>query len=412
VNDDLDLCPGTAPGTIVDADGCPPLPTIAVRLPVTEQILMLGTESVMINYDAQVLSAIAVPGTVTLFVDDDTNPNNGFTVIASHVDAVGLDLESFTTPFPTDLSSGTYFVGASIDDLLSAPISTYANGSVRVFNDNFLSGLEPSESRTLFEAEDIDITWLTDLVDGPIAPFAEAMATIDVFATNTGDNTITEIVTGGSADLRSTTFRVDSPGEFEFSVRVNLRDGRTLEVAQAGLIRLVQFYPGTWSSTRTFSDFYESPTLYQLGVDGSLVEAVVDPDLLAIGGSLFAEAILGDPNVSVGVDTQTWTVDFFGLGQLHGSLLIEEMTLAISEASATLTFRYTDTEDTFDSTGIVITREFVGQAMGTVAADGTSINFATYIGTMEQCENNVCLTPVDLNTHPSFGSNDVWTIQP
>ncbi len=411
VNDNLDLCPGTAPGTPVDTDGCPPQSTIAVTLPVANNMILLAGESIDIDYEAQVFAPTAVPATVTLFYDDDLNPENGFTVIATQVDAVGLALEIFTTAFPTDLPSGIYFVGASVDDQLSAPVSAYAAGSVSVINPVTLSITSQNAPVTVIAPADIDITWDTNLIDGPSAPFVDPIATIDVFAQLVSGGAITPIITGGSLSLTSATFHADTAGLYDITVRANLRNGDRIEDSRSSSVTVVQLFPATWSSTHTFSNFYRPPTLLDLDTSGALTSATVDVDVAKINNDLFVTTTVDSSVVPPGVKTQMWTGDA-GFGLITGSILIDAMSLTINGSTATWTFRYTVTVDNTGFFGTLDDTIFDGVATGTVAENGMTITFDSVTGTFRTCTNSACGDTQDINTHPSFSTNEVWTLVP
>lgn len=103
-------------------------PTIEVTEPATTVTIPTGG-SFTIRFTGTILEPDApeTMGTIEIFYDLDDNVGNGFATIAAD-----LPISTPSVQFPTDVLSGTYFIGATIFDGINSAVTDYASGKIIV----------------------------------------------------------------------------------------------------------------------------------------------------------------------------------------------------------------------------------------------------------------------------------------
>jgi len=143
--------------------------------------------------------APAANATITLFYDNDLDPGNGYAgqiaVVQEDPDGPG-DTVIWNVP---SLKAGRYYIGATIDDGISAPVTDYALGAVVVRGPS-LRVLRPLSDVTLHSGGTVLITWEDECVD--------PAATIEVFYDRDGRPD-----TGDEVTLYATTVGPDDSGD-------------------------------------------------------------------------------------------------------------------------------------------------------------------------------------------------------
>jgi len=143
--------------------------------------------------------APAANATITLFYDNDLDPGNGYAgqiaVVQEDPDGPG-DTVIWNVP---SLKAGRYYIGATIDDGISAPVTDYALGAVVVRGPS-LRVLRPLSDVTLHSGGTVLITWEDECVD--------PAATIEVFYDRDG-----QPGTGDEMTLYATTVGPDDSGD-------------------------------------------------------------------------------------------------------------------------------------------------------------------------------------------------------
>jgi len=116
--------PGRKINVIVEPEPMPP--AISILVPGVSDVPIFGNETLALQFTGVVREPGAV-GQIDIFFDSDTNPENGFTLIASD-----LSVGASSFRLPGDLPEGTYRIGACIRDGVNPEVCAYAVGRVIV----------------------------------------------------------------------------------------------------------------------------------------------------------------------------------------------------------------------------------------------------------------------------------------
>ena len=196
-------------------------PTLSFLAPATDVALFMS-EGYELGFVGEVLEE-GVNGAIDLFYDNDSTPDNGFTMIV-------IDLPTSTTsyPLPTDLPEGSYYIGGKISDGINPSVTQYAPGQITVVRTASLNVTAPDSSLPISPStgtlHEVDIEWTTNV---PLSA-----GTVDVFAKTVDSTGIPfgpEIViaTDLATSVTSEKFSSTTSGLFEISVRVTFTDGVT-----------------------------------------------------------------------------------------------------------------------------------------------------------------------------------------
>lgn len=154
----------------IDEPAPPPTPPTLVFNKPIKDVQTFGTEIVEIEFDATIRTAGAT-GSVDIFLDDDTTPNNGNEIVLLDDASVDTTTTSFST---ANLQEGIYNVGGTIDDSANIPVTVYAAGRVDVVKNAALAVNEPSSPLPVRPNANVQVAWTTN-----VPPH---VATLEVYA--------------------------------------------------------------------------------------------------------------------------------------------------------------------------------------------------------------------------------------
>lgn len=219
-------------------------PTIAITRPGSSD------ESLFLNAGFNVQFAGTVneegaTGKIDVFYDRDRNVANGFNSIASE-----LPVTATSVPFPTNLPEGTYNVGATIDDGINAPVTTYSAGRVTVVRTVTLSVTDPKTTVPVRPGDTVAIKWTTN---APVGAGTAEVVSQRVDSTGQPIGLETKILQGAPLSRTSVDFSSQTPGFFQFTVRLLLTGGTTKEAKAPANVRVTSlpavFWLGSLAST-------------------------------------------------------------------------------------------------------------------------------------------------------------------
>lgn len=249
---------------IVSIDEPPPPPTpptLVFNKPIKD-VQTFGTEIVEIEFDATIRTAGAT-GSVDIFLDSDTTPNNGNEIVLLDDASVDTTSTSFST---ANLQEGIYNVGGTVDDSANIPVTVYAAGRVDVVKNAALAVNEPSSPLPVRPNANVQVAWTTN-----VPPH---VATLEVYAQRVnaqGQPEGAEIqirppgppLSGTDTDI----FRPTESGVYRVFVRVDFTvDDRENMLDQAPAdVRVTTLPPTLW-----LGEFARS----QARIDGAILEGV------------------------------------------------------------------------------------------------------------------------------------------
>ncbi len=212
-------------------------PTITITAPGATDVTLYKDDPYTIRFVGAVFEAGAT-GAIEVFYDSDTNVTNGFTLIDDE-----LPVQTATLAFPSDVPAGTYYIGATIRDGINNPVSAYSTGRITVVRNVTLSVTEPNTSLSVAPGSSVNVAWTTNAPD--------SSGTVDVFAQAVDSSGLPfgaeiAILTGAAMKTRSTMFSSATPGLFQLSVRLNLRDGITVLQTAPKNLRVSSLPPIIW----------------------------------------------------------------------------------------------------------------------------------------------------------------------
>ncbi len=199
------------PKVRVVAQGSIVTPEITITNPGTADINLFKDATFTIRFTATVPDGT---GSVEVFYDADKNVSNGFTSIADNLSDTDTQVE-----FPTGVPEGSYYIGATIRNGTSAPVTDYSTGKVIVTRTVSLAVTEPNTSLAVAPSSPVTVRWTTNAPDsaGTVDVFAQRLTT-----SNQPTGSVIPIVTGGAMSLRTATFTSTTSGLFQISVRLNI----------------------------------------------------------------------------------------------------------------------------------------------------------------------------------------------
>lgn len=203
-------------------------PTIVVTAPAAGGVTLFRDDPFQIKFDGDVFES-GGNRSIEVFRDNDSVFTNGVTILEDD-----LAVTATTLNLPTNLPEGTYFIGATIRDGVTQPVTAYAAGQVRVVRNVTVAVSQPTSPLPVPPGTTVAVTWSTN------AP--SSAGTVDVFAQvadNDGNGTGPEIpiLTNVPVTTTAATFTSIDPGRFKISVRVNVRDGTSVTAAAPALVR-------------------------------------------------------------------------------------------------------------------------------------------------------------------------------
>jgi hypothetical protein len=221
----------------VAESGAPKPPTIAITAPGATDVALYLDDPFTIRFNGAVHEAGAT-GTIEVFYDLDDNVGNGFTSIAPD-----LPVSTTSIPFPTGVAEGTYHVGASINDRINPSLTVYAAGKLSVVRTVTLDVTAPATSLPVAPGKTVDVKWTTNAPAGS--------GTVDVFAQTvdaSGNPFGAElsVVNDGVITTKTAAFGSGTPGLFEITVRLNLKDGTVVQDAAPQHVRVTSLPPVLW----------------------------------------------------------------------------------------------------------------------------------------------------------------------
>ncbi len=231
-------------------------PTIAITAPGATDIGLYKADTFTIRFAGQVREADAV-GTIDVFYDQDSNPGTGFTLIAAD-----LPVTATSIAFPSGLTEGAYYVGATIRDGINEPQTVYATGRILVVQTVTLSVTSPSSSLPITLGSSARVAWTTNAPAGS--------GTVEVFAqtVDAGGNPFGAeigILSDGVITTTSALFTRTTPGLFEVTVRLTLKDNVTVQAAAPARVRFSSLPAILWAGSLADADS---------GVDGAVFGGV------------------------------------------------------------------------------------------------------------------------------------------
>ncbi len=227
---------GTTPVIRVrTADGVTP-PTISITAPNTDVSLYRDDP-----FTIRFVGAIFEPGasgTIEVFYDADTNVTNGFTLIDDELPSATTSLA-----FPAGVPAGTYYIGATIRDGINNPVTAYSAGRLTVVRNVSLTVTDPNTSLSVAPGAAVNVKWTSN------AP--SASGTVDVFAQTVDASGLPfgaeiSVLQGAAISLRAATFSSANPGLFQLTVRLNLKDGATVQQTAPRNLRVSSLPPVIW----------------------------------------------------------------------------------------------------------------------------------------------------------------------
>ncbi len=208
--------------TVQQPPPAPKPPTLVFTAPSADVRTFL-TEIVTTTFAATIREDGA-EGSVSIFLDVDTTPNNGnedFLLIGADPATVSLQIST------EDIAEGTYAIGGTVVDNINDPVSAYAAGRLIVVKTPTLEVLAPNLGVTVQPGAEVDVEWDTN-----VPPTA---GTVDVFYQRMdADGGLVEgeieILPPSSTDVRSTVFSQDTSGIYQVFVRIRFNDPDVAEL--------------------------------------------------------------------------------------------------------------------------------------------------------------------------------------
>lgn len=184
-------------------------------------------------------------GKIAVFYDRDRNVANGFNPIATDLPATATSVA-----FPTNLPEGTYNVGATIDDGINAPVTTYAAGQVIVVRTVTLSVTDPKTTQSVRPGDVVPVKWTTN---APVGAGTVDVVSQRVDSTGQPIGLETKILQAAPLSRTSVDFSSTTPGLFQFTVRLSLTGGTMKEGKAPGNTRVTSlpaiFWLGSLATT-------------------------------------------------------------------------------------------------------------------------------------------------------------------
>lgn len=136
-------------------------------------ISVFGAEDVTVTF-VVTFSTAESEGTVDIFLDPDTDSENGNEIIvATGVDARQTDSATFNTG--TEIKEGIYNIGASLDDTgFVRPVFAYAAGTLEIVRSGSLAVTEPNSSLPVKPFSVVKVAWQTNVPVGAATTSAYA----------------------------------------------------------------------------------------------------------------------------------------------------------------------------------------------------------------------------------------------
>lgn len=203
-------------------------PTLAVTAPAAGGVTLFRDDPFEIKFAGQTFET-GGDRSIEVFRDNDNNFANGVTIIEDD-----LPISTTKLALPTNLPEGTYFIGATIRDGITQPLTVYAAGQVRVVRNVTLNVSQPTSPLPVPPGTTVSIAWSTNAP--PSAGTVDAFAQV---ADNDGNGTGDEIpiVTDAPLTTTSAQFTSADPGRFKITVRVNVRDETKVTASAPSLVR-------------------------------------------------------------------------------------------------------------------------------------------------------------------------------
>ncbi|MCP4593093.1 MAG: hypothetical protein GY842_20350 [bacterium] len=198
-------------------------PQIQVTKPATTQTVDEGADTaITIEFKGTILDPNPVGPAITVFLDLDQQPGSGNERVLESNLSVN---ETTVTLNTTALAADTYFVAATIDDGVNAPVTDYAPGRIEVTETTgpgaeTLTVIEPDLNLPVKPGTEIDILWSTN-VEAAEATTSVFRQAVDAAGSPTGAEIAIPISTNG---VTETTFVAAESGRFRISVRLTPTD--------------------------------------------------------------------------------------------------------------------------------------------------------------------------------------------
>ncbi len=191
-------------------------PTFVFIDPGTSGVELFGSEAYTIRF-AATADDEGGDATIELFLDKNEDVSDGFTrVLASD-----LSITTTAVSLPTNLAEGTYYVGATVTQGSVLPVTTYANGSIKIVRKVSLLVTAPNTSLPVYPGAPVEVKWTTNV--------PATVGTVDVFARALDEDdepmgSEIEILAPSSTSVTSADFSSDISGVFRITVRLQLND--------------------------------------------------------------------------------------------------------------------------------------------------------------------------------------------
>ncbi len=212
-------------------------PTIAITRPGSSDESLFLNAGFTIQF-AGTVNEVGATGKIDVFYDRDRSITNGFNIISSD-----LPVSATSVAFPTNLPEGTYNIGATIDDGINAPVTTYAGGKAVVVRTVTLSVTEPKGTLPIRPGDVVQVKWTTNAPAG--AGTAEVVSQ-RVDSTGQPVGLETKILQGAPLSRTSVDFSSTTPGFFQFTVRLMLTGGTTKEDTAPANVRVTSLPAVLW----------------------------------------------------------------------------------------------------------------------------------------------------------------------
>jgi hypothetical protein len=231
-------------------------PTLTITAPGATDVALYRDDPFTIRFSGAVHEPGAT-GTIEVFYDLDDTVGNGFESIAPD-----LPVSTTSIPFPTGVPEGTYHVGASINDRINPSVTVYAVGKLSVVRTVTLDVTDPATSLPVAPGKKVDVKWTTNAPAGS--------GTVDVFsqtvdASGNAFGAELPVVNDGVITTTTAQFASATPGLFEITVRLNLKDATVVQHAAPQHVRVTSLPPVLWLGSLADSTS---------GVDGAIFGGV------------------------------------------------------------------------------------------------------------------------------------------
>jgi len=206
-------------------------PSIAFTAPGSSDVSVFRDDPYTIQFG---VSESDPDAEIEIFYDADTDPGNGFTIIED-----GLPVTATAVALPTGIPEGTYHIGGTIRTEEESD-TRYAVGRIIIVRTVTLDVTRPDSTLSVAPSASVQILWTTN------AP--ATAGTVDVIAQTVNSSGAPfgpeiAILTRAAMTSRSTAFSSATPGLFEITVRLNLRDGTAVTDKAPARVR-VSSLPG------------------------------------------------------------------------------------------------------------------------------------------------------------------------